>query len=226
MTDNFALRLMLIVIAVIILFALVAQYNKNKLVDAGSPAPVVTKERFVVPDDTRYAAAVPPTKPAAIDPLYAAQARVDAPPPPPPQFAPNAVAPKGSASNAKDPAPFEALDTEMFRAVDYKPGENERAAAKQNFFPKDRLSTEDLLPKNAANTLWAKVNPAGQGDLQNVNLLDAGWNFGVDTQGQTLRNPNLQIRSEHPNPREAVGPWNQSTIDADGGRRHFELGEA
>lgn len=88
-----------------------------------------------------------------------------------------------------------------------------------------RLTASDLLPKDAANTKWAKLNPAGQGSVMHGALLNAGHHRGVDTTGQTLRNPNLQLRSEMPNPKRDVGPWNQSTIEADISRRHFELGE-
>jgi hypothetical protein len=42
--------------------------------------------------------------------------------------------------------------------------------------------------------------------------------------GQTLRNANLQIRSEPPNPQVAVSPWLNSTIEPDINRRPFEIG--
>ena len=82
----------------------------------------------------------------------------------------------------------------------------------------------DLLPKDT-NSQWAQLNPAGKGDLANVNLLKAGYHIGIDTVGQTLRNANLQIRSEPPNPQINVGPWQNSTIDPDFLRAPFELGQ-
>jgi hypothetical protein len=39
-----------------------------------------------------------------------------------------------------------------------------------------------------------------------------------------LRNANLQIRSEPPNPQMTVGPWNQSTIEPDFMRPPLEIG--
>ena len=51
--------------------------------------------------------------------------------------------------------------------------------------------------------------------LENVNVLYAGWNLGLNTQGQSLKNPNLQLRSEFPNPHDYTGPWNNSTIESD-----------
>ena len=69
----------------------------------------------------------------------------------------------------------------------------------------------DLLPKNS-NSQWAQLNPSGKGELANINLLKAGYHIGIDTIGESLRNANLQIRSEPPNPQIYVGPWNQSTI--------------
>lgn len=82
----------------------------------------------------------------------------------------------------------------------------------------------DLLPKDT-NSQWAQLNPAGKGDLANINLLKAGYHIGIDTVGQTLRNANLQIRSEPPNPQVNVGPWNLSTIESDFMRPPLELGQ-
>jgi hypothetical protein len=82
----------------------------------------------------------------------------------------------------------------------------------------------DLLPKDT-NSQWAQLNPAGKGDLANINLLKAGYHIGIDTVGQTLRNANLQIRSEPPNPQINVGPWNLSTIEPDFLRPPLELGQ-
>jgi len=82
----------------------------------------------------------------------------------------------------------------------------------------------DLLPKDN-NSQWAQLNPAGKGDLANINLLKAGYHIGIDTIGQTLRNANLQIRSEPPNPQVNVGPWNLSTIDPDFMRAPLQLGQ-
>lgn len=82
----------------------------------------------------------------------------------------------------------------------------------------------DLLPKDT-NSQWAQLNPAGKGDLANINLLKAGYHIGIDTVGQTLRNANLQIRSEPPNPQINAGPWNQSTITPDMFRPPLELGQ-
>jgi hypothetical protein len=82
----------------------------------------------------------------------------------------------------------------------------------------------DLLPSDN-NSEWAQLNPAGQGDLANINLLKAGYHIGIDTVGQTLRNANLQIRSEPPNPQVNVSPWMQSTISPDLMRIPLELGQ-
>jgi len=82
----------------------------------------------------------------------------------------------------------------------------------------------ELLPKNDSNNQWAQLNPSGKGDLANINLLKAGYHIGIDTVGQTLRNANLQIRSEPANPQLYVGPWQQSTITPDFMRPPLEIG--
>jgi hypothetical protein len=81
----------------------------------------------------------------------------------------------------------------------------------------------ELLPKDS-NSQWAQLNPSGKGELANVNLLKAGYHIGIDTVGQTLRNANLQIRSEPPNPQLNVGPWNNTTITPDFMRPPLQIG--
>ena len=80
----------------------------------------------------------------------------------------------------------------------------------------------DLLPKDI-NSDWSNVNPANA-DLKNINLLSAGQLIGINTVGSSLRNPSLQERSEPIIPKTNIGPWNQSTIDADTLRRPLEIG--
>jgi len=84
-------------------------------------------------------------------------------------------------------------------------------------------SPSDLLPKDNNNS-WAQANSPGSGELANVNLLNAGHHAGIDTVGGTLRNSNLQLRSEPPNPRSQVSPWSNSTIEPDLMRVPLELG--
>lgn len=90
-------------------------------------------------------------------------------------------------------------------------------------YPKDTLKSSDLLP-NDANSVWAQVNPSGQGALGDQNLLNSGYHIGINTVGQTLRNSNQQLRSEPPNPQVQVSPWMQTTIEPDIARRPLEIG--
>jgi len=80
----------------------------------------------------------------------------------------------------------------------------------------------ELLPKGGSNQ-FSQLNPMGQGDLSNVNLLKAGHHNGINTVGSSLRNANLQLRSDPPNPQLNVGPWNQTTIEPDTMRVPLEL---
>jgi hypothetical protein len=82
----------------------------------------------------------------------------------------------------------------------------------------------ELLPTDNNNE-WAQLNPAGRGELSNVNLLKAGHNIGINTIGQSMRNANLQVRSEPANPQVNTGPWNKSTIEHDAMRPSFEIGQ-
>tara|TARA_B110000114_G_C14955420_1_gene342124 strand:- start:182 stop:688 length:507 start_codon:yes stop_codon:yes gene_type:complete len=78
----------------------------------------------------------------------------------------------------------------------------------------------DLLPKTGND--WGS-NAQVTSDLKNINLLNAGANYGINTVGSSLRNPNLQIRSEPIIPKTQVGPWNNTTIEADNQRRSLEI---
>jgi len=82
----------------------------------------------------------------------------------------------------------------------------------------------ELLPSNSASE-WAKMNPIGANSLSGINLLSSQQQNGINTQGSSLRNANLQIRSEPANPRNNTNcPWNVSTIDGDTMRRPLEIG--
>jgi hypothetical protein len=89
-------------------------------------------------------------------------------------------------------------------------------------YPKDVLSSADLLPRDA-NSLWAQVNPSGQGSLADQNFLTSGFHQGINSVGQSLRNANRQLRSEPLNPQVKVSPWMQTTIEPDINRRPLEI---
>lgn len=95
--------------------------------------------------------------------------------------------------------PSESGISSDFRAVDFS-GQK----LPDDCFPKDRLSTDDLLPKDAANLKWSAVNPAGQGDVSNLNFVQAGAMLGINSTLGSMRNANLQLRSD------PVIPNNQS----------------
>jgi hypothetical protein len=97
------------------------------------------------------------------------------------------------------------------------------AEAPAGCYPRDQLTPTELLPKDM-NSIWAEQNPMGPGSLKGKNFLSAGALIGVNTVGQSLRNANLQIRSEPPNPQQAVSIFNQSTISPDISHRPLEVG--
>lgn len=84
------------------------------------------------------------------------------------------------------------------------------------------INPADLLPKDN-NSSW-NLKPMGSGDFLGVNLLNAGYLIGVDTIGSSLRNANLQVRSEPPNPQLQVSPWMNTTIEPDPFRAPLEIG--
>lgn len=81
----------------------------------------------------------------------------------------------------------------------------------------------DLLPQDQ-NSQWAALNPSALTQGGMPDLLQAGYHIGLDTIGQSLRNANLQLRSDPIIPKQDVGPWNHSTIEPDLGRVPLEIG--
>ena len=81
----------------------------------------------------------------------------------------------------------------------------------------------DLLPTDQ-NSQWAQLNPINNGNIQTPDLLQAGYHIGLDTIGQTMKNANLQLRSDPIIQKSDVGPWNISTYEADFGRVPLEIG--
>tara|TARA_Y100000389_G_scaffold177697_1_gene190214 strand:- start:1545 stop:2120 length:576 start_codon:yes stop_codon:yes gene_type:complete len=96
------------------------------------------------------------------------------------------------------------------------------AAVPASSGPKGTLAPADLLPSSEV-TKWSHANPVGKGALEDQNFLHAGFHVGINTVGQSLRNANMQLRSEPPNPLKKVGPWMQSTIEPDLNRRPLEI---
>jgi hypothetical protein len=116
--------------------------------------------------------------------------------------------------------PSEEMGDELYRTVDF-----ESQKLPGDCFPKDRLTSDDLLPKDAANSKWSQVATNGQGELANQNFLTSGYHVGINSVSGSLRNANLQLRSDPPNPKLNVGPWNTSTITNNGiYNRPFEIG--
>jgi hypothetical protein len=80
----------------------------------------------------------------------------------------------------------------------------------------------DLLPRDE-NSQWGEFNTLSKG-ANTPDLLQAGYHIGLDTVGQTLRNANLQERSDPIIQKSTIGPWNQSTIEPDMARTPLEIG--
>lgn len=111
----------------------------------------------------------------------------------------------------------------------YSPQGNFQPAQQHNFsqldcFPQDQLVAKDLLPREDSYNIWNKSNPPAQGALSNKNFIETGHHYGLNTQSSTLKIANLQLRSDPHIPMKSVGPWNQSTYEADTNRRPLEIG--
>jgi hypothetical protein len=78
----------------------------------------------------------------------------------------------------------------------------------------DKLSSSDLLP-GKSDQKWFE-NPDVGIKIEDANLLsDAVQKVGVDTVGQTRKNPSYDIRGTVPCPKFQISPWNNSTTEPD-----------
>lgn len=73
------------------------------------------------------------------------------------------------------------------------------------------ITPADLLPNQAEVQDFEKTFPQGEGDAKDKNFLIAGYNIGVNTVGSSLKNANLQLRSDPYIPRQDT-LWNNSSI--------------
>jgi hypothetical protein len=103
------------------------------------------------------------------------------------------------------------------------PAEFGSASAPAGCYPRDQLTPVQLLPADQ-ESIYAQQNPMGVGSLKGKNFLSAGALIGVNTVGQSLRNANLQLRSEPPNPQVPVSIFNQATIGPDISHRPLDVG--
>lgn len=98
------------------------------------------------------------------------------------------------------------------------------SSAPSGYASKAVTNPSDLLPSDGKSG-WGKLNP--NSDTNQVimpDLLEAGYHIGLDTIGQTLKLPNLQVRSEPIIPKQNVSPWNNSSFEPDIARVPLEIG--
>lgn len=120
----------------------------------------------------------------------------------------NAADPLGNSYNkpvANKPAANKPVNQEN---VERKSVNNE-SANDVDCFPRERLTSDDLLPQDA-NSKWAKVNPISSGEIGDKNFLTAGYHIGINT--SIGRNNSLDLRHEPLAPQIPVSPWGISTI--------------
>ena len=123
---------------------------------------------------------------------------------------------------AKQPSVRETSAQHVVPAPAFLSGSSSANSASNGYQMNSVNTPADLLPSDS-NSEWAKLNPT-IGAATTPDLLQAGYHIGLDTIGQTLRNANLQLRSDPVIPKSDIGPWNQSTIEPDLGRVPLEIG--
>ena len=130
---------------------------------------------------------------------------------------------KGTSRNGSGGVPMAVDDSSVYNQLDSVAASSSGSIGlPPNCSGQANINPADLLPKDN-NSSW-NLKPMGSGDFLGVNLLSAGHLIGADTIGSSLRNANLQVRSEPPNPQLQVSPWMNTTIEPDPFRAPLEIG--
>ena len=82
---------------------------------------------------------------------------------------------------------------------------------------KDSNEPDKLILENN-NSRWVKSSPEVIGEMKNKNFMNPIYNIGFNSINKPVRNANIQLRSEPPNPQVLVSLWQQSTIEPDTNR--------
>ena len=212
-------KLLLIGLAVVILAILVMQYNKQT---KQQPTRQSYEQFAVAPYASSNSSNAIPSASNPRGPAYSASSSSNALP----YSASNNYSSSSSSSGGGGVMPSDKVN-EVYKSVNYGPAfSSSSSGSNESCAPRDKLTASDLLPKDAANSKWAQVAPAGQGDVTDQNFLTAGYLVGVNTIGQSKKNGNLQIRSDPPIEKIPVGPWQMSTIESSTqNHRTFEIGD-
>lgn len=115
--------------------------------------------------------------------------------------------------------------TSVEKEVSLPEGVSNTEFAKAEAKPVDsQIKPQDLLP--ISDEVRRFTETPADADKDGKNFLSAGYNVGVNTVSSSLKNANLQIRSDPFIPRTETGPWNQSTIMSSDltNRKQFEIG--
>lgn len=77
------------------------------------------------------------------------------------------------------------------------------------------FNVKDFLPKEV-HSEWFETDLSNVPEVDQTNLIDVSkFCQGVDTVGQSLKNPSYDIRGNIPNPKVAVSPFLNSSYDPD-----------
>ena len=143
------------------------------------------------------------------------------------QIAPEVRASQQAGAEQTLPVPYPSIEPNEAAPVNLNANTLPNRSAPENCTRQPTLNPSELLPKTSSGdqNSWAALQvPSGGSGGPAMNFLDSSYLAGINTVSGSLRNANLQIRSEPANPTTQVSPWLQSTIEPDLMRAPFEIG--
>ena len=86
-----------------------------------------------------------------------------------------------------------------------------------------KFNASDLLPKDVKKNWFETDFSKAQVNVKDKNLVVTDrYIVGVNTVGQSLKNPSYDLRAAPPCPKFTVSPWLQSTTEPDFNIKGFE----
>jgi len=93
--------------------------------------------------------------------------------------------------------------------------EYERQVIKENNEDTSKLESSEFLPQEL-NKNWFDKDFNKVTEIDQDTLIDVSqYSSGMDTVGQTLKNPSYDIRGNIPNPKNVISPFLNSSIEPD-----------
>ena len=108
------------------------------------------------------------------------------------------------------------VSSDLFNAEDNYGASNVNGETVKPATITKEYNSQDYLPQEVNNKWFNTDFSQAKQNIKDQELIDTRkFSFGVNTVGQSLKNPTYDLRGTIPNPKFQVSAWNNSSIEAD-----------